>query len=57
MNEAVKKTIRTKEDVRQFFQKMIDDKKAWTECVRAGRPVSELKQQGIRVAKLNDVLG
>ena len=31
----IKKTIKTKEDVKQLFKKIIDDKNAWIECVRA----------------------
>lgn len=56
MNTIDKKTIRTKEDVKQLFKKMIDDKNAWIECVRAGRPVSELEKRGIKIVKLNKVL-
>lgn len=57
MNTIDKKTIKTKEDVKQLFKKIIDDKNAWIECVRAGRPVSELEERGIKTAKLGDVLG
>ena len=56
MSTIDKKTIRTKEDVRQLFKKMIDEKNAWIECVRAGRPVSELEKRGIKVVKLDKVL-
>ena len=56
MNTIDKKTIRTKEDVKQLFKKMIDDKIAWIECVRAGRPVSELEKRGIKIVKLDKVL-
>ena len=56
MNTIDKKTIRTKEDVKQSFKKMIDDKNAWIECVRAGRPVSELEKRGIKIVKLDKVL-
>ncbi len=56
MNTIDKKTIRTKEDVKQLFKKMIDDKNAWIECVRAGRPVSELEKRGIKIVKLDKVL-
>ena len=56
MNTIDKKTIRTKEDVRQLFKKMIDEKNAWIECVRAGRPVSELEKRGIKIVKLDKVL-
>lgn len=56
MNTDKKKVIKTKEDVKQLFKKMIDDKNAWIECIRAGRSVSELEQRGIKIAKLGDVL-
>ena len=56
MNTNDKKTVKTKEDVKQLFKKMIDDKNAWIECIRAGRSVSELEQRGIKIAKLDDVL-
>ena len=56
MNTTDKKTIKTKEDVKQLFKKMIDDKNAWIEYVRSGRSVSELEQRGIKTVKLNQVL-
>lgn len=56
MNTIDKKTIKTKEDVRQLFKKIIDDKNAWIDCVRSGRSVTELEPRGIKTAKLNDVL-
>ena len=56
MVNTIDQKIRTKEDVRQLFKKMIDDKNAWIECVRAGRPVSELGKRGIKVVKLDKVL-
>ena len=56
MNTIDKKTIRTKEDVKQLFKKMIDDKNALIECVRAGRPVSELEKRGIKIVKHDKVL-
>ena len=56
MNTTEKKTIKTNEDVKQLFKKMIDDKNAWIECVRSGRSVSELEQRGIKTVKLNQVL-
>lgn len=56
MNTIEKKTIKTKEDVKQLFKKIIDDKQAWIECVRAGHSTSELEERGIKIAKLNDVL-
>ena len=56
MVNTIDQKIRTKEDVKQLFKKMIDDKNAWIECVRAGRPVSELVKRGIKVVKLDNVL-
>ena len=56
MVNTIDQKIRTKEDVKQLFKKMIDDKNAWIECVRAGRPVSELEKRGIKIVKLNKVL-
>ena len=56
MVNSIDQKIRTKEDVKQLFKKMIDDKNAWIECVRAGRPVSELGKRGIKVVKLDKVL-
>ena len=56
MVNTIDQKIRTKEDVKQLFKKMIDDKNAWIECVRAGRPVSELEKRGIKIVKLDKVL-
>ena len=56
MNTTDKKAIKTKEDVKHLFRKMIDDKNVWIECVRSGRSAAELRQRGIKIVKLNDVL-
>ena len=50
------KKIKTKKDVIQFFKEKMADKQAWIDCVRAGRPLSELKRRGMEVAKLNTIL-
>ena len=51
-----KDQIKTKQDVKRFLMQFIERRKAWEECVRAGRPVSELKSEGIKIAKLSEVL-
>lgn len=51
-----KEQIRTKQDVKNFLQQFIDKRKMWEECLRSGRPLSELKSEGINVAKLSEVL-
>ena len=45
--------IKTKDDIKKFFRRMIEDKQAVADCIRAGRP---LKDRGIKIAKLTDVL-
>lgn len=50
------KKIKTKKDVIQFFKEKMADKQAWIDCVRSGRPLSELKSRGMEVAKLNTIL-
>ena len=52
MNTNEKKVIKTKEDVKQLFKKMIDDKNAWIECIRAGRSVSELDKEVLKYLSL-----
>ena len=42
--------IKTKDDIKKFFRRMVAD------CIRAGRPLSDLKDRGIKIAKLTDVL-
>ena len=48
--------IKTKDDIKKFFRRMIEDKRAVADCIRAGRPLSDLKNRGIKIAKLTDVL-
>lgn len=48
--------IKTKDDIKKFFRRMIEDKQAVADCIRAGRPLSDLKDRGIKIAKLTDVL-
>ena len=48
--------IKTKDDIKKFFRRMIEDKHAVADCIRAGRPLSDLKDRGIKIAKLTDVL-
>ena len=52
-----KEQIKTKEDVKRFFLKMMEDKYTCIEYMREGRPLSELRSSGIRVAKISEVLG
>ena len=40
--------IKTKDDIKKFFRRMIDDKQAVADCIRAGRPLSDLKDRGIK---------
>ncbi|OUP34655.1 hypothetical protein B5F25_05430 [Bacteroides sp. An19] len=48
--------VKTKQDVKKFLQQFVDKKRACTDCVCEGRPVSELASRGIKVAKLSEVL-
>lgn len=48
--------IKTKDDIKKFFRRMIEDKQAVVDCIRAGCPLSDLKDRGIKIAKLTDVL-
>lgn len=41
---------------KKFFRRMIEDKQAVADCIRAGRSLSDLKDRGIKIAKLTDVL-
>ena len=52
-----KRQIKTKEDVKRFFQKMMNDKHTCIEYMRERRPLSDLKSSGIKVAKISEVLG
>lgn len=45
--------IKTKEEVKAFFERKMDDKKAWMDAVR-GR-VSRLEERGVKVATLKQV--
>lgn len=54
MKNSVVRQIKTKEDVKAFFQKKMDDKKAWMDFVRKGRS-SELEKREIKVATLDKV--
>ena len=42
--------IKTKDDIKKFFRRMIEDKQAVADCIRAGRPLSDLKDRGIKIA-------
>lgn len=53
----LKEQIKTKEDVKRFFFRMMDNKNTCIEYMREGRSLSELKSSGIKVAKISDVLG
>lgn len=55
--KQMKEQIKTKEDVKRFFQKIIDDKHMCIQYMREGRPLSDLRSRGIRVAKISEVLG
>ena len=48
--------IKTKDDIKKFFRRMIEDKQAVVDCIRAGRPLPDMKDRGIKIAKLTDVL-
>lgn len=48
--------IKTKDDIKKFFRRMIEDKQAVADCIRTGCPLSDLKDRGIKIAKLTDVL-
>lgn len=51
-----KEQVRTKQDVKKFLQQFVDRRRAWEDCIRSGRSMSELRSQGINVAKLSEVL-
>ena len=51
-----KEQVRTKQDVKKFLQQFVDRRKVWEDCIRSGRSLTELKSQGINVAKLSEVL-
>lgn len=56
-DKDITEQIKTRDDIKKFFRRMIEDKQAVADCIREGRPLSELKERGIKIAKLTDVLG
>ena len=49
-NNDVMKKIKTKEDARAFFQKIIDDKKAMIACIERGGDLRQVaKERGIKL--------
>ncbi len=58
MNEGkdIAGKIKTKDDIKKFFRRMVEEKQAVADCIREGRSLSELKERGINIAKLVDVL-
>lgn len=59
MNKSkdIAEQVKTKDDVKRIFRRMIEEKQAVADCVREGRSLFELRERGIKVAKLTDVLG
>lgn len=51
-----KEQVRTKQDVKKFLQQFVDRRRVWEDCISSGRSLSELKSQGINVAKVSEVL-
>ncbi len=48
----MKKKIKTKEEAKAFFQKIIDDKNAMIDCIENGGDMKALiKSRGIEIAK------
>ena len=47
--------VRSKQDVKRFLQQFVDRKAAVVNCIRDGRPLSELESQGIIVAKIREL--
>ena len=48
----MKKKIKTKEEAKAFFQKIIDDKNAMIDCIENGGDMKTLiKNRGIEIAK------
>lgn len=47
--------VRSKQDVKRFLQQFVDRKVAVVNCVREGRPLSDLESQGIIVAKIREI--
>ena len=49
---TMKKKIKTKEEARAFFQKIIDDKNAMIDCIENGGDMKALiKNRGIEIVK------
>lgn len=49
---TMKKKIKTKEEAKAFFQKIIDDKNAMIDCIENGGDMKTLiKNRGIEIAK------
>ena len=59
MNEGedIAGQIKTRDDIKKFFRRMIEGKQAVANCIRKGCSLSELRERGIKIAKLSDVLG
>ena len=55
-NKTIAGQIKTKDDLKKAFRRMIEDKQAVANCIREGRSLSELRERGIKIAKLTDVL-
>lgn len=50
--KTMKKKIKTKEEARAFFQKIIDDKNAMIDCIENGGDMKALiKNRGIEIVK------
>lgn len=47
--------VNCKQDVKRFLQQFVDRKAAVVNCIRDGRPLSELESQGIIVAKIREL--
>lgn len=47
--------VKFKQDVKRFLQQFVDRKAAVVNCIRDGRPLSELESQGIIVAKIREL--
>lgn len=50
-----KEQVKTRQDVKKFLQQFIERRKAWEDCIRSGRPLSELNVRGIKVAKMSSM--
>ena len=47
--------VRSKQDVKRVLQQFLDRMAAVVNCVREGRPLSDLESQGIIVAKIREI--